>query len=189
MAGGAVAGILIGNNVAAAQRGIAEARESWRALEPLGLTLQMVPATGLERPLLSGAVGGRPLEVRVRTDLVHFPQTVVVARRVQPLDGRLRVHPSPGGVLGYLRSVIGQDIEVGDEAFDAAFLITGSPEQRAPSLLVPGVRERLVALLPVLALFECETIWSRVVMNGVVTSASDLEHAVQLVVAGATWVA
>src|SRR5689334_13793643 len=125
MAGaGAIAGLAIANNIARLTAGIDQANESWKALEARGLALRQEPvqgaasASGDHRPMLAGTTGGCEVEVHVRSDLVHYATTEIVAKPPNGADGVVGVHPSPGGVLGYLRSWIGQDIEIGEPGFD-----------------------------------------------------------------------
>jgi len=151
---GTVAGVLIAKNVKRTTDGIKAARDAWGAVEGLELVTAPVDgtlkkATGSERPELRGSIGGCDVRVRIVSDIVHYAHTEIVAT---PSDGRgvkgveVGVHPSPRGMLGSVRSWLGQDIEVGDEAFDEAFLITGDPVSAAPQMLGAELRERLTSL-------------------------------------------
>ncbi len=188
-----MAGILIGRNLEHLKSGIATAKESWKALEARGFTLGaeevsgLAGASGKERPLLTGDAGGCALEVRVLSDFVHYARTEVAAKPVKGVDAFVGVHPSPGGVMGYLHSWLGQDIQIGDEAFDAGYLITGKPESAAVALLVPSVRDLVVALGPKLAGLTYDKERVAVVLHGVETDAALLGAAIELASAAATW--
>lgn len=152
-AGGALAGIMIGRNIARLTAGIEAARASWKALEERGLELSQETVEGVlrrtsgaTRPKLSGKIEGVSVTVRILSDLVHYAHTEIVAQAPEPRDVELGVHPSPWGLLGRVRSYVGQDIIVGDDAFDDAFLITGEPESAAPKLLNESIRQRITAL-------------------------------------------
>lgn len=185
---------MIARNIASTKEGIDAARESWKTLDARGLTLSfeevgvMKAPTGKERPVLKGTVGGVPVEVHIHTDVVHCARTEVTATRAAAFDGKVGLHRSPGGVLGYLRSWIGQDILIGDEVFDEAYLITGKPEAAAKSLLVPSVRELAAALGDKLAGFTVEGSSATVILNGAESDADAIHAAASLAAAGATWV-
>ena len=190
-AGGAIAGILIGRNIAATQKGIAQAVESWPQLAGFAFSLEptsgLGATTGKERPVLRGTHADIAVEVHVRTDIVHFGWTEVTALRTSSFEGKIGVHPSPGGVLGDLRSWIGQDIEIGDEAFDATYLITGKPEDAAKSLLVPSVRDLVLGLEAKLSSFTVEGTRASVRLPGVEPDVAVLSKAIDLVTAAARW--
>lgn len=142
-AGGAMAGVMIANNIARLNAATKKATDTWKALSSHGLAL----ATEKGRPVLRGEIDGVALTVDVVTDLVQCAYTRVVAKPTGPSPGTVGVYPQPPGVLGKLRALIGQDIVVGDEPFDQAFLVHGKPESAAKSLLTPEIRGRLLALL------------------------------------------
>lgn len=183
---------MVARNLGNLQEGIAKAREAWKAMASRGLALSLEPMSGLaaaiskERPALSGEVGGAAIEVRVRSDIVHYGWTDVTGKRAGT-GHTVGVHPNPGGVFGYLRSWLGQDIQIGDEAFDPAYLITGKPEEAAKAVLTPGVRELVVALGTKLAGFTIDEDGVRVVLHGVETDEALLGAAIDLAAAGAAW--
>jgi len=187
-----MAGILIANNIVRLTKSIEAATETWKALETRGLALGSEPTKGLavasgpERPVLAGQVSGVAVEVHIRSDFVHFGTTEVSAVPGDGMDAEVGVHPSPGGVLGYLRSLLGQDVEVGDEAFDEAFLITSKPESAAKVLLTPPLQHLVVAIEPAkLAALRYTKERVLVVLNGVETDAAVLGAAVDLCCAAA----
>lgn len=189
-----MAGVLIGRNLELLRSGIIAAKEAWKPLEARGLTLGHEEMTGVldatsgkERPTLSGTIGRSAVTVRILSDGVHYGRTEVVAVPAQGVDAIVGVHPSPGGVMGYLRSWLGQDIEIGDEAFDGGYLITGKPEAAAKGLLSAPVRELVVALGPKLAGLTYEKARATVVLHGVETDPTLLGAAIDLASAAAGW--
>lgn len=188
-----MAGILIANNIARLTKGIAATGTAWKGLAERGLELREESVTGVasasgdKRPVLAGNVSGVAVEVHIRSDFVHYATTEISATSRGAIDGEVGVHPSPGGVLGYLRSWIGQDIEVGDEAFDAAYLITGKPESAAKELLTPPLQQLVAALdLAKLAALRYDKERVLVVLNGVEDDTAVLGAAIDLAVAAAT---
>lgn len=187
-AGGAIAGLLIANNIGRLQRGIAAATEAWKALESRGMTLATEQVSGLKiaagraRPTLVGDVGGVRCEVRIVSDLVHYAHTQIRAARTAPGDSVIGVHPSPGGVLGSIREWLAQDVEVGDPAFDEAFLVTEKPAGAAAAMLGPTLRERLTALAgSSFAGFTCTAEEVVVLLHGVEVDADVLGVALDAV--------
>lgn len=192
-AGGFMAGQMIGRNLDLLKKGVAEANEAWKALSSKGLELSQEPTTsvfkqtvGATWPSLRGNVGGAPIEVHVRCDAVYFARTEICAT-AKAKDVVVGVHLDPGGLMGYLREWIGQDIHIGDEQFDPAYLITGRPESAAISFLVPSVRELFMALGPKLGGFTHEKEAIKVVLHGVETDPLVLGAAIDLAAAAATW--
>lgn len=185
-AAGAFAGIAIANNLARLTKGCAAAKTAWKAVE--GLTLSSEVVDGAERPVLSGPVGAVPVTVRVVTDFVHSAATEVRATPVKGASVVLGLYPSPGGMLSSVRDWLRQDIKIGDEGFDAAFLITGKPAAAAPTLLLGGkIREHLARLLGPLAGFEYTKEGAQVMLSGVELDAEVLKTAIALVVEAAAW--
>lgn len=190
IAGGAVAGLLIANNIGRTTKGIEAAKGTWPALAERGLTVAseetrgFAVATGKDRPVARGEIGGRPVTVRIVTDFVHCARTEVVVERTGG-PGKVGVYPSPGGVLGQLRDWIQQDVLIGDEAFDAAFLVTGKPAEAAKAALADGaLRERIAALLGgSFAGLELDEARVRVTFSGVETEVATLGAALDLALA------
>jgi hypothetical protein len=184
---------MIGRNIELLKSGIAAASESWKPLTERGLALGTDPVSGLakttgnERPMLSGMIAGCALEVHIVSDMVHYAHTEITAKPKSGIDAKIGVHPNPGGIFGYLRQWLGQDIQIGDEAFDPAYLITGKPETAPASLLVPSVRELVTSLGAKLAGFTYAEDRVAVVLHGVETDASVLGAAIDLAAAGASW--
>ena len=138
------AGILIGQGIAAqtvAQRARAAAmRPNWAAYaEERGLT---VPEGG-DLPEIVGERDGARAHVSVEIDALGMPHTRISATGPKGKGARLVVLPDPGGVLGFLKATFRQDIEIGDEAFDEAFLIRAEPEAAAAEVLAPALRAAL----------------------------------------------
>lgn len=192
-AGGAIAGILIANNIMRATKGIETAKTAWKGLESLGLTLSFEQvsalgwASGRERPQLQGTVDGQRVEVRIITDIVHCAHTEVVVVPDAGVDVDVGVYPSPGGVLSRVRDWLRQDIQIDDAAFDAAFLITAKPASAAPQLLANEQLRVGLAELTGGKLVGFHYSKARVVvtLNGVETDPVALQMALQVGAAAA----
>ena len=189
-----MAGILIGNNIALLKKGIEAATTAWKKLEERGLSLgseevgALKAASGKQRPVLTGNVSGCQVEIHIRSDTVHYATTEIAAKPPKGVDAVVGVHPSPGGVLGHIRSWLGQDILVGDEAFDESFLVTGKPESAAKALVGPTIQQHIAILAGArLAGFSYTKDRVSVVMSGVETDPAVLGTAIDLVCAAATW--
>jgi hypothetical protein len=197
MAGGALAGIAIANNIARLQGGIAAAAESWKVLGGRGLVLAQEEVggfravSGKQRPFLRGTLDGCAVEVHVRSDFVHYATTEVEAVPPAGAEVVVGVHPSPGGVLGYLRAWLGQDVEVGDAHFDEQFLVTAKPAAAARQLLDESMRARVDALVALTGprfgglRYTKERV--SVVLLGVEADAAVVERAVDLACAAGCW--
>lgn len=192
-AGGFMAGAMIGRNLDLLKKGIGEAGEKWKALSARGLELRHEEAKtpflqecASTWPALHGTVGGAAIGVHIRSDAVYFAHTEVTAK-AKATDVVVGVHLNPGGVMGYLREWIGQDIQIGDEQFDPAYLITGKPESAAVSFLVPSVRQLFYGVGQHLAGFTHEKDTIKVVLHGVETDPVVLGAAIDLAVAAASW--
>lgn len=96
---------------------------------------------------LRGMLG--PCELRIEPEIQASgdPDDIVIHIRLQvrmPLSF-LELHPETALARG--RKLLGsQDIILGDEAFDDAFLVQGQPEARVRATLSPGVRRELLRL-------------------------------------------
>lgn len=194
-AAGAFAGIVIANNIARATKGIAAAKSAWQAAEGGGISLSMEKVagsfeavTGTERPKLWGMVQGVEVEVRITTDFVHYAVTEVIAKPVSGVDAVMGLYPSPGGLLSNVRDWLRQDIKIGDEGFDAAFLITGKPSAAAQKYLLQGrAREYLATLLGPLAGFNYSKDRVQVMLTGIETDPEVLKTAIALAVEAGGW--
>ncbi len=114
-------------------------QEQWRQVaERRGLALDV------EGTRMSGRTEG--VYVEVDAQLVKQQRwTVFTVRFDRPLGASLKMtRQSSLHSIGKLLGM--QDIEVGDPAFDARFLIKGSPPDRVRALLTPEVRARLAEL-------------------------------------------
>ena len=175
----------------------AAAKTSWQAMAERGLELDQEPVVpvfeknilGPTLPCLRGTVDGCKVTVRILADGVRTTHTEFRARPAEPLTGvKIGVHPSPWGILGTIRSWLGQDIEVGDEAFDEAFLITGKPASAPPQVLDAPLREKLVTLNAnsfAGLVFDGES--AKVLMSGVITAREMVSTAIDVAVAVANW--
>ena len=130
-----MAGMMIARNLDLLKTGIAAAADGWKPLVARGyalgseeMTTPFTKATGSTRPVLTGTVSGASFAVHIRSDAVYYARTEVTTTAPKPCDAVMGVQFNPGGIMGYLREWIGQDIQIGDELFDPAYLITGKPE-------------------------------------------------------------
>lgn len=183
-----MAGLVVANNIKRLVAGIKEATAAWKTLEARGLVLDTEEVTGLSkaaghiRPILHGISGGVACTVRIVSDKVQYAHTRVSAKVRHETSGVVGVHPSPAGILGTIRSWLGQDIEIGDVVFDEAFLITGKPEQAPQRLLSQTIRERIMLLASVsLAGFTYGDGEVVVLLHGVETDSELLSIALDLV--------
>lgn len=150
-AGGALAGMLVARNLALLKEGVAAATASWGALAGNGLELGTDPqvlALGPEHlpPRLDGRVDGVAVAVRVVADAVYCATTQVTAMPLAPSFAEVSVHPNQGGLLGRVRAWLGQDVEVGDPAFDEPFLVLSRPREAAAELVDADARRAIAAL-------------------------------------------
>ena len=72
--------------------------------------------------------------------------TVVSSTRFPPLDLGLCVKKQGGLSSVWLRLSGGQDVQIGDAAFDEAFLVEGDEPHRVRALLSSSIRELLLAV-------------------------------------------
>jgi hypothetical protein len=97
----------------------------------------------VEMPRLDGVVDDVRVAVELWRDTGEV-ETMAMAVAEAPLQGHLEVRRE--GLSAKLSKLFGaQDVVLGDEAFDAAFLVKAAPPQLAPQLLVPGLRAELLA--------------------------------------------
>jgi hypothetical protein len=103
----------------------------------------------LSRPVLTGRVDGHRVEIDSYTHHAGGNNNQTYTRyRVgfDPLGIELRL--SRQGVFSAITKMFGQqDVEVGDAAFDAAFIVQSSDPNRLRGLLTPSVRSGLLRLL------------------------------------------
>lgn len=101
-----------------------------------------------------GRLDGVPVGVRIlRTPrgraegLTSAPAGVVAFVASAPAPLELELRPRLLGVVGP-RLGLALDLEVGDPAFDHAFVVEGAPADLARALLSPELRERILELRP-----------------------------------------
>jgi hypothetical protein len=93
-------------------------------------------------PLLAGERGGHAIELAIRREDEGYRAEVTAWRRVPTDFGfRLRRQVEPDGYWS-----VGQDIQVDDGPFDAAFVIKGYAPDRVRERLGPETRRRLLSL-------------------------------------------
>lgn len=114
-------------------------RAAWQAVAK-GWRLSFDPP----RANLKGEAHGLPIAAGISFSNGRF---VTSARftlpRPQPCDISLAPQNSDGFFSRLFR---GQDIKVGDAAFDTAFVIKGEPEATVKAMLTPAARQRLLAV-------------------------------------------
>ncbi len=110
--------------------------DTWRAAaERLGLTLE----EGL--PALSGQLNGHSVVACAMRDGVRIVVDVRVRRAGPRLGLSLSLQP-----MDVPPSLLGQDIPMGDAAFDQAFVVKGWDPGRVRDAVGPEARSRLIAL-------------------------------------------
>jgi hypothetical protein len=111
--------------------------DAWRRLADR-LDLSFEPAY----PSLEGELDGRPVRITpVRTADGYGAELHLGFRAHRRTGLRLRPQVEPDGYWS-----VGQDIQVGDPAFDAAFVVKGYDPEQVRELLSAPVREGMLAL-------------------------------------------
>ncbi len=181
--GGAIGAIVVARNVKRTNDAMAAAPAAWQPLVDGGLELGRDDEG---RPKLAGTIGGVAVLVRLVADMKVSAHTRVIARLPAKGVERVGVYPSPAGLLGKVRSMIGQDILIGDETFDEEFLITAKPESAATKLLSPELRGLLTALAGGnLGGFNLRKRTARIQLQGVELDPEVLDVALEAVVLAA----
>lgn len=177
-AGGAVAGIMIANNMARLKAGIEAAEGTWPSLVGRGFS---VGKEG-DRPVLTGTLDGFACTVNIVTDFVFNPHTEVTATIAGGVAGKVGAYPSPSGLLKGVRDWLHQDVDIGDPEFDEAFLITSKPNDVAARLLSQQVREWICMLMGgKLIGFRYDGARAQVLLNGVESDTGAIETALDIV--------
>jgi hypothetical protein len=104
------------------------------------------------RGLAYGPVHGRRMAAQIHLDEGRLSTHVVVEAMLPP-GVELSLAKQEGDGF-WKRLFRGQDIEVGDPAFDAAFVIKGGPEQAVRAILGPSARRAVLGLLSAGAAIE-----------------------------------
>lgn len=112
----------------------------WPALAQ-GWGLQLDP----RRAAMSGLVRGRPTSVGMEMKDGVIVTRVEIAAPAPP-GCRLSLARQDGGDGFFSRLFRGQDVIVGDPAFDAAFVIKGEPETFVRAALTPQARQAILGL-------------------------------------------
>jgi hypothetical protein len=129
--------------------GARRAPEPARALVP---SLEAWRAFAAERGLetcfgapiwMHGELGGVEATVATRRKARDVHEIEVSVRLEQPLDFALDIVPARSGIAGWFA---GQDVEIGDPAFDAAFLVKTDAVERARAVLDPELRAAILAM-------------------------------------------
>ena len=101
-----------------------------------GLTLK--PAAAFSQPELNGEFRRRPLRVYVYTSGGRRSRTTYTAVALtvnNPANSRLEITPS-GSMLNFFGKMLNaQDVQIGNPAFDARFVIKSNPQEFAMKVL------------------------------------------------------
>ncbi|CAN5398492.1 hypothetical protein BH09MYX1_BH09MYX1_59850 [soil metagenome] len=97
-------------------------------------------STTRSSPEIAGTILGIPCRAWMITDRNGFVHTTLEGVPIQEIDGHVGVVPNPGGALGFVKHLVTQDVAIGDEEFDDAFLVRAKPESFARELLGPALR-------------------------------------------------
>jgi hypothetical protein len=129
-------------------RGIRKADEAWGAYAK-SHAMTHEPARGWVRrewPRVEGTLGGVTVAIEVATHLTQLGySTALVALPKAPRPGDLEL--TREGLAAQVTKLFGaQDLVLGDDAFDRAFVVKASSEPFARELLTPQVRAELLAL-------------------------------------------
>ncbi|MEO7329496.1 MAG: hypothetical protein ABI193_13010, partial [Minicystis sp.] len=97
-----------------------------------------------QRARMSGEAHGLPITVGINFENGRF---VTSARFTLPRPPACEISLAPQESDGFFSRLFrGQDIKVGDPAFDSAFIVKGEPEEVVRSVLTPIARQRLLAI-------------------------------------------
>lgn len=119
-------------------------------------------------PGIAGALDGRTVRVMpVRTSSGYAAELRLGFRPHRRTGLRLRPQVEPDGYWS-----VGQDIQLGDPAFDAAFVVKGDDPEGVRELLSPAVREGLNALA---SLGKIDLDDRRLFVGGLATRPDELE--------------
>lgn len=99
------------------------------------------------RGSMSGTVRGLPTSVFALASRKNAHVTRVAIDVPLPAGCELSLARQEGGDGFFTRLFRGQDVVVGDPAFDAAFVIKGTPEPWVRSVLGPSARHEILGLL------------------------------------------
>lgn len=134
------------------------------------------------RAQMEGEVRGA--SVVARTSYEHGLRTSVHITHPDDLGCELSL--ARQGSDGFLAKLFrGQDISIGDAAFDAAFVVKGVPSARVRAVLSESAREKLLEIHERASLFHVKQNLVEVWARGPVLDAANLDEMLKLVFAGA----
>lgn len=138
-----VAGIIFLLSSAGHKRTVAR----WQAAsQQLGLDIAV--AGRFSRPVIDGISDGHPVKVDSYTHRAGDSNQTYTRYRVGFTPLRLDLRLKRQGVFSAITKLFGeQDLLIGDDAFDAAFVVQTSDPTRLRQLLTPSVRSGLIRLL------------------------------------------
>lgn len=161
----------------------AEAWASWAASQKLALTpSEFAPLHA------AGVIDGVSCAMSVVKDPEGWAHTQASAEAPQPSKVWVGVFPNPFGVLDLVKAKLGEDLLVGDKAFDASYIVRAEPDEIAVAMLRADVRERIKRMAG--EGFEALTYDSgRVLLQwrGIESRAEVLSYALQTVQLLARW--
>jgi hypothetical protein len=164
---------------------IARCEESWK---PVADKVELTFSVEAGKPLISGRHRGIECSLGIELDRYGYAHTRAIATPLKTVECHAGVVPNPGGALGFLKSLVAQDILVGDPPFDDAFLIQGKPVELVVSLLDVALRDRLTTLAThKLTAFTYEPGKVVVQLPNVELDAEWLEAALEVVVEAGRW--
>lgn len=145
-------------------------------------------STASALPVVSGVVDGVRVRLRVVRDEQGWAHTQAFAEALSPLHCAVGVYTSPAGFLDWVKAHFEEDIEIGDPAFDRAFVIRARPREAAASMLSADVRALVTAFLaqPLAGLTYKEGTVA-LQWRGVERDPAVLEHAARIVALVGTW--
>lgn len=164
---------------------LARCGEIWR---PVADEIELTYSVEDGRPTISGRHRGVVCSLSTALDRYGYAHTRAIATPLKTIECHAGVYPNPGGALGFLKSLVQQDILVGDPPFDDAFVIQGTPTDLVPSLLGVTLREQLATLAThKLTAFTYEPGKVVVQLPNVELDAQWLETALEVVVEAGRW--
>ncbi len=120
---------------------------AWRRVA-VELGLDFIVGNRMSRPILTGTMAGFPVKVDTYVQRSGNSSTTYTRYRVTYPSLGMNLRLSRHGMLSAITKLFGkQDVEVGDDSFDDAFMVKTDDPSRLRSLLTPSVRSGLLRLL------------------------------------------
>lgn len=156
--------VVAGVSVFAAKRQLDVMNEAWRtAADRLGF--QFSPGSWTGGPTMTGTVDGSPAEIHSYTKSSGKNSTRYTRYTLGFPSIGVGLKLSRQSGVGLLLKVLGtQDIEIGDPAFDEAFIVQSADPQAARAVLTPGTTmmlNRLIAVHPEVVVTDDQLVLDR----------------------------